>query len=385
MGADNQNEKTPLEKAVEENIRINEVLRAAATYPWASLTNYASHFANFAPYINSLNQPLSPYFSMLRGIQATDAESEVAKLRKEIAEKEEALTKQNAELISKLKTTIDEKSATEAERKELEQNLKNLSEDYSKLQKQKDLRYLLDRVCIAAAERLLQDESLVKRFENAKRCNAFVLAIDIRRSTDLMLRGKTPQNYADFLNAVSGQLLTVIKDYYGVVDKFTGDGLLAYFPDFFTGQDAGYRTLAVAQACHSVFAQLYREARNSFTVTLKDVGLGIGIDYGEVHILRVTGELTVVGAPVVYACRLSGAPATHTYMNHSAVAQLNLRCPTVFSASEVDFDIKHEGQVLCQDVTLAHIRYEPALPDWVKGSSSTKPAVESMTNSASKN
>jgi len=184
----------------------------------------------------------------------------------------------------------------------------------------------------------------------------------------------------------TSQLVGVIKDNYGVVDKFTGDGLLAYFPDFFTGQDAGYRTLAAAQACHSVFAQLYREARNSFTVTLKDVGLGIGIDFGEVHILRVTGELTVVGAPVVYACRLSGAPAGHTYMNHSAVAQLNSRCQTVFAANEVDFDIKHEGLVLCQDVTLAHISYEPALPDWVKDSGPTpKPPEKPVDNSASKN
>jgi len=138
----------------------------------------------------------------------------------------------------------------------------------------------------------------------------------------------------------------VVKENYGVVDKFTGDGLLAYFPDFFSGKDAGYRALAAAHACHSTFNRCYKASRTSFNVTLKDVGLGIGIDFGEVHLLRITEELTVVGSPVVYASRLSGAPAGHTYMNHSAVASLVDRSPEAFTANEVDFEVKHEGTVV---------------------------------------
>jgi hypothetical protein len=207
--------------------------------------------------------------------------------------------------------------------KDLKRDLRELAQDYSKLQKQKDLGYLLDRVCPAAYDRLINDADFVKNFQEEKACDAFVLSIDIRRSTDLMLRAKTPQTYAEFLDAVCTKLVEEIKRNYGVVDKFTGDGLLAYFPLFFSGDDAGYRTLAVTQACHKVFAELYREQRNRFSVTLKDVGLGIGIDFGPVHFCRVTSELTVVGAPVVYACRFSGAPVGYTYMNHSAWRDAN--------------------------------------------------------------
>jgi hypothetical protein len=74
----------------------------------------------------------------------------------------------------------------------------SLSADFEKqqrgleaLQKRKDLGYLLSRVCDAGAEKLLRDENFVKPFEEAKACSAYILAIDIRRSTDLMLRGKT--------------------------------------------------------------------------------------------------------------------------------------------------------------------------------------------------
>jgi len=198
-----------------------------------------------------------------------------------------------------LLNAIQEKSSTADQHEEVKKQLEKIAEDFAELKKKQDLRYLLDRVCSPAKTKLLTDPSFKKRFEEAKTCNAFVLAIDIRRSTDLMLRGKTPRQYADFLNTACGRLVDEIKNQFGIVDKFTGDGQLAYFPDFFAGEDAGYRALTAAQDCHSTFAKTYRGARDSFTVALKDVGLGIGIDFGEVHLLRITDELTVVGAPVV--------------------------------------------------------------------------------------
>ncbi len=90
------------------------------------------------------------------------------------------------------------------------------------------------------------------------------------------------------------------------------------FPEFFSGKDAGYYALAAADACHATFEKHYRAHRNSFRSVLKDVGLGIGVDYGECHLVLVAGNLTIVGSPVVYACRLGGAPAGLTLLNQPA-------------------------------------------------------------------
>jgi len=38
--------------------------------------------------------------------------------------------------------------------------------------------------------------------------------------------------------------MNIVRKHFGVVDKFTGDGILCFFPEFFCGLDAGYYALA---------------------------------------------------------------------------------------------------------------------------------------------
>ena len=62
--------------------------------------------------------------------------------------------------------------------------------------------------------------------------HAFVVAVDIRRSTDLMLKARTPRHFAEFTTALCVELTQVLLESGGVFDKFTGDGILAFFSNF---------------------------------------------------------------------------------------------------------------------------------------------------------
>jgi class 3 adenylate cyclase len=190
------------------------------------------------------------------------------------------------------------------------------------------------------------------------------MSVDIRRSTELMLKAREPARFAEFITALSEELFAVVIENNGVFDKFTGDGILAFFPQVFTGEDAAYFAVRAATECHRVFEQTYKASRSSFSSVLRGVGLGIGIDYGRVRLLKMADGLTVVGSPVVYACRLSGAPAGRTYLNQPAIEMIEDKYRRYCSIEECAINIKHEGEIVAYDVTTNHVDFKPANPSW---------------------
>jgi len=227
-------------------------------------------------------------------------------------------------------------------------------------------RLILDKISPRAHEALFSDRELRNRFlASTSDCAAFIMSIDIRRSAELMLKARTAELFAEFMAGLCEQVKSLICDKFGIVDKFTGDGLLASFPEFFSGPDAGYRAISVAHEAHVIFAKQYKQHRSSFSTILADVGLGIGIDYGNIRFMRIAGDLTIVGAPVVYSTRMSCAPAGKTVLNQPAYEKILRQYRAFCSTSEIKLDIKHEGRVLAYDVRLKKHCFIPALPPWL--------------------
>ena len=226
------------------------------------------------------------------------------------------------------------------------------------------LSFLLSRVNEKAQKLLLESAEFQKSFLETHQCNAFVMSVDIRRSTELMSKARSPQQFADFMTILCTELERIIKENYGVFDKFTGDGVLAFFPDFYSGDDAGIFVVSVADQCHKIFEEKYREFRNSFISVLTGVGLGIGIDYGPSHLVQMAGGLTIVGAPVVYACRMSGAPANTTLLNQHGYEKISEKFSAYCFFQETEIEIKNEGKTLAYQVQLNGIEYSPSPPPW---------------------
>lgn len=273
-------------------------------------------------------------------------EAEVAQLRRQVREQQIALERATAD--------SDER----------EKRLRDLEESNRQLQDQQALSHLLNRVGLPAQEQLLKNPSFRERFRDETPQRAFVVSIDVRRSTELMLKARRPKDFAEFVLTLTRKIRAEIIAELGIFDKFTGDGVLAFFPEFYSGSDAGYRALAAVARCHAHFERLYREHRRCFTSILKDTGLGVGVDYGDVQLVEVGGEITVVGTPVVYACRMGAAPARCTYANQPAYEQLFERY-SVFDFRETELLFKHEGSMVAYEVASNGKSYEPVLPDWL--------------------
>lgn len=267
--------------------------------------------------------------------------------------------------IAGLRQQIDDKVRALSERNEgAKRKVEELEKTIGEYKTKDQLGFLLNRVHEDARKLLLDSTDFQKRFLETRECNAVVMSVDIRRSTDLMLKARTPEEFANFITKLCEELNRIVLNSWGVFDKFTGDGILAFFPDFFSGDDAAFYALSAADKCHQAFKAHYHRCRKSFTSILTDIGLGIGIDYGRVHLVQVAGGLTVVGEPVVYACRLSGAPPGVTLANQPAYEILSDRCGGSCFTAERDLEIKHEGRMLAYEVKLNSRQFDPARPGW---------------------
>lgn len=214
----------------------------------------------------------------------------------------------------------------------------------------KKINHILPRICDKAGEKLFTDDDFKKKFDNKHSYETVVLSIDIRRSTELMLKARKPELFSKFITELSEKLSKIIIGNYGIFDKFTGDGILAFFPKFYSGEKAIVRALKAAEECHEVFSEHYSKSRDCFNVFIKDVGLGIGVDYGNVTLVNTNNELTVVGIPVVYACRMSGAKAGETLLNQPAKEELEEQYKNNLKVIESEIDIKNEGKALAYKV-----------------------------------
>ncbi|MBA3960297.1 MAG: hypothetical protein H0X40_00135 [Chthoniobacterales bacterium] len=252
--------------------------------------------------------------SKIRSLSEIDQDPEVRDLKREIVD-----------LQNKVSSLARHLSMEQVDKEQTKTQLALLKKALQDLNKKEELRFLLSHVSAEAKSVILGSDGLRAQFFSAKAHTAYVVSIDIRRSTELMLKARTPSHFAAFMTHLCSQLENIVKESFGVFDKFTGDGILAFFPEFFSGPDAGFHALAAAERALATFADSYRRHRSSFTTVLRDVHLAIGIDFGSVHLVKVADSLTVVGGPVVYACRLSSGPPGTILLNQPAYERISDR------------------------------------------------------------
>jgi hypothetical protein len=293
----------------------------------------------------------------------------MAQLERQLAEKDVELAKLKQHYIAELaKEKRDNEELTKAK---------------SAFDKEQQLSTIRSSVGPEAKERLLADAEFRSKFQEKKCCQAFVMSVDIRKSTDLMLRAVRPSDFAQFISELSLALRNVIFEHDGVFDKFTGDGILAFFPEFFSGPDAGMLSVMAAEKCHSVFKALYNGSLDRFTTARSDIGLGIGIDVGQVELMTNLGNLTVVGHPVVYACRFGGAPTDCTYLNRQAYRDIFARYSAYCSFETAEIDVKGEGRMFAYRAQYNGKEFQPELPEWrKKRAAGSDPKLDSKPTAA---
>jgi len=137
-----------------------------------------------------------------------------------------------------------------------------------------------------------------------KSAEVAVLFADIRGFTSFA-EARPPEQVVSALNRLLATLLPSLRAHGGTLDKYIGDGFLAFFDCSVDGADARRRAVSAAREMQANFLSLQRTSRGGSAAGL---GLGIGISWGRVILGNVGTEeamdFTVIGDTVNIAARL---------------------------------------------------------------------------------
>jgi class 3 adenylate cyclase len=312
----------------------------------------------------SLVTKLAKLKAQERGLEIGTGEGNRAAIFRSLAaEKNKEIVKEK-ELLDRIESLSKQLDAAKGEKSKKEEALSALETVLSEYKKQEDIKYLLGKINKNAEKKIRTTPAFLAEFAPGKTHNAFVVSVDIRSSTELMLNAKSPETFASFISDLCEQLTSLVIDNGGVFDKFTGDGVLAFFPDFYSGSDAGYRAVAMAVDAINFFVEHYKTHRDCFRVVIANTGLGIGIDYGIVHFVNIGASLSIVGNPVVYACRLSSTDMGTICVNQPAKEVLMSKYAAYTTVTETTLNIKSLGPVYANLVELKSTRQKYADLPW---------------------
>jgi len=186
-----------------------------------------------------------------------------------------------------------------------------------------------------------EELSETKLPEHKQREKIVSVVFDIRSSQHLLDTLK-PNQFFEFLISfvLTAKEKLFSKEYKGIYDKFTGDGLIVHFSKNMSGNTFADKAIKYSKEVIGTSVNILNEIFTQMSINYsKDVGVCAGIDYGEIMWLRNGVELTPVGQSIVYAHRLcSEASKGEILVNNLAYNKIT---KGIFNFN--DKDIKPKG------------------------------------------
>lgn len=134
---------------------------------------------------------------------------------------------------------------------------------------------------------------------------------DIRKSQDLMTYSPSADYFRDMVIEFTQTSRKIIKDNYGIFDKFTGDGFLAYFNEDVC-EKANKNFIECFIKSSKEIMDFSNEHFTKWTKSIRKLPLGssgltIGADIGKIEYKEIEGHLFAIGDTIVWANRVCSA------------------------------------------------------------------------------
>lgn len=194
----------------------------------------------------------------------------------------------------------------------------------------------------------------------AKKMNLCVFYIDLRESTELLFQHQKQtagKIHKAFLYAVS----KIVRYYDGTIRSFNGDSLLAFWPARYTSH------ITKCVKCAMKIKWCLDVGNSHLFEKYQKLDFGIGIDWGEVYILRAgiprdtnNNDLVFIGKCVNYAVAIGEQAKGPKHIEISSIIYSNLEDEAKYGISnDKKVDIWKDGIVNWQDE-----QYKTKLTSW---------------------
>jgi hypothetical protein len=151
-----------------------------------------------------------------------------------------------------------------------------------------------------------------ENFVDSLSCSdTIVIVADIRKSQDLMTYGPDADFFRDKILEFTSKMRDIIKNNYGIFDKFTGDGFICYFNSNLCellGKDFYNQAISAIKEIMTFSESFFYEwVKNIRKIAPNSSGLTLGIDSGIVKFRDLDNHLFAIGESIVWANRMSSA------------------------------------------------------------------------------
>lgn len=192
-----------------------------------------------------------------------------------------------------------------------------------------------------------------------------VIAIDIRKSTFYLENSLETEYFVKLLEEINKSVLDIVQKYYGIINKFTGDGFIVFFPKFYSGENYLLLSLLCSKEIIATTKSIFESNEEYYHKFPASPGIGIGMDIGKADLLTVNNEATYIGRCVVNACRICGYSVNEILVNSLLKVEINRN-------QEIELDqcigrgipYKDNPEIKVYSITVNNVLNDEIKPKW---------------------